>query len=521
MKHLAIWLVVIVLIALAGRLALPERRGIEFDAAKFEDEPGSGPAAESVIARRLGAGPLPNFVVILADDLGYGDLSAYGTRAIQTPNLDRLADEGARFTEFYASAPICSPSRAGLLTGRYPVRTGVSYIIFASDVSIGQRLNLALVRTTTRLGIADFHDSVVPGLPDSEITIAEALKVVGYATGMIGKWHLGDFSHDRRYLPTRHGFDFYVGIPHSNDEFPVAYFRNEEEISPNIGLEQEQLTRDFTEAAIEFIEENAARPFFLYFAHKDVHLPFFPSDGFRGKSAAGLYGDAAEELDWSVGRILETLDRLGLRNRTLVLFTSDNGPWYEGDTAGLRGRKGMSFEGSFRVPMIASWPGRIPPRSQIDAPAMNIDVFPTLLELAGLELPRDREIDGRSLWPLLSGESRQSPHEALLFFHDKVIDGVRSGSWKYYRQANRYRWPIPMDDPATVPGRRVGRYTYTDERTGRSAHLLPEFPILYDLSRDRAESYNVIDRHQEVAQRLEQLITDWETRLAHNPRGWK
>ncbi len=521
MKRFVRWLVVIAAVAAAGSLALWGRGAGRFNPSAFQDRPGTVEPPSAVIARKGGAIELPNFVVILADDLGYGDLHAYGTEAIRTPNLDRLADEGVRFTEFYASAPICSPSRAGLLTGRYPVRTGVSYIIFASDVSLGQRLNLALVRTTTRLGMADFHDSVVPGLPDSEITLAEALKVAGYATGMVGKWHLGDFSHDRRYLPTRHGFDFYVGIPHSNDEFPVAYYRNEEELSPNIGLDQEHLTSDFTKAAIEFIEKNAARPFFLYFAHKDVHLPFFPSDRFRGKSAAGLYGDAAEELDWSVGRILETLDRLDLRKKTLVLFTSDNGPWYEGDTAGLRGRKGMSFEGSFRVPMIASWPGRIAPRSQVDVPAMNIDIFPTLLDIAGLELPRDREIDGRSLWPLLSGRSHESPHEALLFFHDKVIDGVRSGSWKYYRQANRYRWPVPMDDPATVPGKRVARYIYTDEKTGRTAHLLPEFPILYDLSHDRAEAYNVIDRHRDVAERLERMIAQWETRLAENPRGWK
>ena len=283
-----------------------------------------------------GAPRKPNFVIILADDLGYGDLESYGTKAIRTPNLDRLAQEGVRFTEFYASASVCSPSRAGLLTGRYPVRTGVSYIIFASEISLAHRFNLALTRLSTHLGVSEFHDSFVNGLPDSEITIPEALKVAGYATGMVGKWHLGDFSHDRKFLPTRHGFDFFEGMPHSNDEFPVAYFRNDQEITPNIGLDQEHLTADFTKAAIQFIDVNKDRPFFLYVAEKDVHIPFFPSKNFKGRSAAGPFGDAAEELDWSAGEIIKALDARGLRDNTLVIFTSDNGAWFDGSTEGLR-----------------------------------------------------------------------------------------------------------------------------------------------------------------------------------------
>jgi arylsulfatase A-like enzyme len=487
-----------------------------FDAAKDAQ-----PVAD--VVKPMGAAPAkkPNIVVILADDLGYGDLEPYGTKAIRTPSLDRLAREGARFTQFYASASVCSPSRAGLMTGRYPVRTGISFVIFASEVSFDHRLNLTLTRMATRLGSGEFYDSFVSGIPDSEITLAEALKVAGYTTGMVGKWHLGDFSHERRFLPTRHGFDFFEGIPHSNDEFPVAYWRNDEELSANVGLAQEGLTADFTKAAVRFIDENEDRPFFLYFAHKDVHVPLFPSERFKGKSAGGPYGDAVEELDWSVGEILRALDERGLRENTLVIFTSDNGPWFEGSSDGLRGRKGMPFEGGQRVPMIASWPGRVPAGKTVDNPAMNIDVFPTVLGLAGLGLPSDRVVDGRDLWPVMTTDGAADPHDALLFFHDKVIDGVRSGPWKFYRYVNRYVWPIPLDKPSTFPGKRAAAYTYTDQNTGKSVQLITKFPMLFDLTRDRGESYNVADRHPEDARRLLGFIEGWERDFFANPRGWR
>ena len=363
--------------------------------------------------------------------------------------------------------------------------------------------------------------SFVNGLPDSEITLAEALKLAGYATGMVGKWHLGDYSHDRKYLPTRHGFDFFEGIPHSNDEFPVAYWRNDTQITPNVGLDQEHLTADFTKAAVEFIETNKDRPFFLYVAHKDVHVPFFPSQDFKGKSAAGPFGDAAEELDWSVGEIINALEARGLRERTLVLFTSDNGAWFDGSTEGLRGRKGMPFEGGQRVPMIASWPGTLPAGAQVDAPAMNIDFFPTLLGLAGLDLPADRIIDGRDIWDLMTGRGTVSPHDALFFFHDKVIDAVRSGQWKYYRYTNRYYWPVPFDKPSTLTGKQAAGYTYTDPKTGKTIQLISNFPLLYDLGIDRGESYNVAERHPDESKRLLSLIEAWERGFFANPRGWK
>ena len=507
---------------LRGKPRIEPGLSAEIDAAPFFDPAKDAQPVAQVVKPSTTAPPRkPNFVVILADDLGYGDIAAYGTQAIRTPHLDRLAHEGVRFTNFYASASICSPSRAGLLTGRYPVRTGVSYIIFASEISFAHRLNLALTRAATRLGMSEFHDSFVNGLPDSEITLPEALKVAGYATGMVGKWHLGDFSHDPKYLPLRHGFDFFEGIPHSNDEFPVAYWRNDKQLTPNVGLDQEHLTGDFTKAAIEFIDANKDRPFFLYVAEKDVHIPFFPSKDFKGKSPAGPYGDAAEELDWSVGEIMKALQAHGLRENTLVLFTSDNGAWFDGSTHGLRGRKGMAFEGGQRVPMIASWPGVVPAGTQVDAPAMNIDFFPTLLALAGLQLPADRIIDGRDISGLMTGRDSASPHDALFFFHDKVIDGVRAESWKYYRYTNRYYWPVPFDEPSTLTGQRAAAYTYTDPKTGQTIQLVSDFPMLYDLRIDPGESYNVAARHPEESKRLRALIQAWERDFFTNPRGWK
>ena len=529
MAKLVRWVLIIAVMAMAsawlvagGRSKIEPGLSAEIDAAPFTDtRKDAQPVARVIASNGKGTPRTPNVVVILADDLGYGDIAAYGSRAIHTPHLDRLAREGVRFTEFYASASVCSPSRAGLLTGRYPVRTGVSYVIFASEISFAHRVDLALTRAATRLGISEFHDSFVRGLPDSEITVAEALRVAGYATGMVGKWHLGDFSHDRRFLPTRHGFDVYEGIPHSNDEFPVAYWRNEEEVTPNVGLDQEHLTADFTEAAIQFIDANRDRPFFLYVAHKDVHVPFFPSKDFKGRSAAGPFGDATEELDWSVGEIVKALESRGLRENTLVLFSSDNGAWFEGSTDGLRGRKGMPFEGGQRVPMIAAWPGTLPAGVHVDVPAMNIDLFPTLLGLAGLDLPSDRIIDGRDLWGVMTGRETTSPHDALLFFDDKVIDGVRAGPWKYYRYVNRYYWPVPLDKPSTLPGQRIMGYTYTDPRTGQTIQLVADFPMLYDLRIDRGESYNVADRHPDESTRLLGLIERWEQDFFTNPRGWK
>jgi arylsulfatase A-like enzyme len=494
------------------------------DPAVFDDvaKDAQPPAAVIAPAGDAGAGARkPNIVLIVADDLGWGDLGAYGARGLATPHLDRLAAGGVRFTNFYASAPVCSPSRAGLLTGRYPLRTGVSYIIFASDVPFAQRMSLAAAKFGTRLGASDFHDSYVAGLPASEITLAEALRVGGYTTGMVGKWHLGDFSHDRQYLPTRHGFDFFEGMPHSNDEMPMAYWNGEQERSPNLGLDQEQITDDLTRAAIGFIDANRDRPFFLYFAHKNVHIPLFPAERFRGTSAAGAYGDSVAELDASVGEIVTALEQRGLRENTLLVFTSDNGPWFQGSAAGLRGRKGMPLEGGMRVPLIVAGPDALPAGRVVETPAMNIDLFPTLVARAGLTPPRDRVLDGRDLWPAITRADAAAPHDALLFFHDKEIDGVRAADWKYYRHVNRFSWPLPYDKPGTLPGKQTAAYVYTDPKTGRSANLLDAGPMLYDLRNDAAESYNVADRHPDETARLEALAAAWEAEFRANPRGWR
>src|SRR6266540_1881026 len=325
----------------------------------------------------------PNIIIIMADDLGYGDLGCYGHPSIRTPNLDRMAAEGIRFTDFYASAPVCTPSRAGLMTGRLPLRTGM-----ASDA----RRVL-------------FPDSA-GGLQPNEITIARALKAKGYATACIGKWHLG---HLPQYLPTRHGFDYYFGIPYSNDMdrdpkapegregifhakieyFQVPLMRNEEFIERP--ADQATLTRRYTEEALRFIEQNKSKPFLLYFPHTFPHVPLFASAKFKGTSPRGLYGDVVEELDWSAGQVLDLLRREGLAQNTFVFFTSDNGPWLTQDQHGgsaglLREGKGSTWDGGMRVPGIGWWPGRIRAGSVTRDLASNLDLLPTCLALARVSL---------------------------------------------------------------------------------------------------------------------------------------
>jgi uncharacterized sulfatase len=338
---------------------------------------------------------------------------------------------------------------------------------------------------------------------------------------MVGKWHLGDFDGEPRHHPRRHGFDFFAGFPHSNDEFPYSYWRDDERVDPDLGLAQENVTAELTREAIGFIDRHREGPFFLYFAHKNVHTPLVPAKDFAGRSSAGPYGDSVEELDASVGALLRALEERGLRERTLVVFTSDNGPWHQGSPGGLRGRKGQPLEGGQRVPTLAAWPGRLPAGRVVDAPAMNTDVFPTALALAGLALPSDRAIDGRDLWPLLSGVTGESPHEGLFFFNANVVDGVRAGRWKYYRFVNEYVWPTPLDKPNTLTGRFAIGYRHHDERTGRSVPLLTSFPLLYDVATDVDESYNVVERHPDEAARLLALIEAWERDFRANPRGWR
>jgi uncharacterized sulfatase len=471
-------------------------------------------------------GRKPNIILIFADDLGYGDLGCYGSTAIRTPNIDRLAREGRRFTDFYSSSGLCSPSRAGLLTGRYPHRTGVTFPFPAKGGSISKRLMRWVGEQITRFGALDMTGrvSIADGLPLSEVTFAEALRLAGYATACIGKWHLGDFTAEPDYLPRRHGFDYFIGFNGANDDWPVAFWRNETEIEKDIGLDQEHYTGLFHKEAVEFIERSKDQPFLLYLAHKDPHQPCLPSDEFAGSSRAGPHGDTIEEVDWSVGEILKSLEKNGLAENTIIVFTSDNGPWYDGSPGGLRGRKGQSYEGGYRVPMIAWWPGRIPADSVSSEPAMNIDLFPTFLALAGLEGPSDRIIDGKNLWGLLTSEEGKTPHDALFFFHDNEIEGVRTGTWKYFRYIHHYAWPIPVDKPNTFVGTNAANriYTYPSRKTGevRTVRALGTWPLLYNLEHDPGENYNVVKHHPEVAGKLHNTLVDFERRFYENPRGW-
>ncbi len=401
----------------------------------------SSGAATSAIARER---PGPNIVMILADDLGYGDLGCYGHPTIRTPNLDRMASEGLRFTDFYSAAEVCTPSRAALMTGRYPIRSGMCHDKYRV-----------------------LRNNSTGGLPREEITLPELLKARGYITGMVGKWHLG---HLPEHLPPHHGFDSYLGLPFSNDMMPAldapagrqkffvennAYWR-----TPLIrGTEvieaqpdQRQLTRRYTEEAVEFIREKKRSPFFLYLAHTFPHVPLFASDRFRGRGPAGLYGDVIAELDWSVGQVLDTLREEGLAKNTLVIFSSDNGPWlifdHHGGSAGpLREGKGSTWEGGMRVPGIAWWPGRIRPGIQHEMATM-MDIFPTCAHLAGARLP-DRPLDGVDVAPLLLGTGTVK-RDAFIYYRGTTPCAARLGPWKAHfitRSAYGADKPEPHDPP--------------------------------------------------------------------------
>ena len=346
----------------------------------------------------------PNIIVILADDLGYGDLSSFGAQAIQTPHIDQLAEGGLKLTQFYSASPVCSPSRAALLTGRYPARLGIKHV-FAFDA----------------------HD----GMPQSEITIAEQLKQAGYHTGMVGKWHLG---HLDRYMPWNQGFDEFYGVPYSNDMANFFFYENQAIIHEPI--DQRYLTRRYTEKAVDYIERHADQPFFLYLAHSMPHVPLYVSPEFEGKSELGLYGDVVQELDWSTGQIVEKLQALSLLENTLIIFSSDNGPWLamgnHGGSAGLlRDGKGSTFEGGQRVPTVAHWPAQIAPGGVENKLASLLDLMPTFSALAGVPLPDDRVIDGEDISGVLTNRSepRAQRFYYLAAFSSEVV-AYRDGDWK-------------------------------------------------------------------------------------------
>jgi arylsulfatase A len=452
--------------------------------------------------------PKPNIIVIYCDDLGYGDLGCYGNRVIRTPHIDAMAGEGMRFTEYYACSAVCAPSRAGLLTGRYPFRTGIIGNVYPEKEPAARILARKFGSALKGLGVLDIReDYTARGISRHEITLAEGLKKAGYRTGMVGKWHLGDYSKQPEFNPLRHGFDCYFGVPHSNDMVPCPLFRNEEMLEADIGTNQARLTGMYTKEALNFIDESGGAPFFLYLAHTFPHQPLYASERFEKQSMAGLYGDVVEEIDWSVGEIEKHLREKGLADNTLIVFTSDNGPWYEGSPGSFRGRKGQSYEGGFRAPFIVKWPGRIPANRTSTIPIMNLDLYPTFFHLAGVSLPGDRIIDGKNIFDIFSGRQQNPPHEAIYFYHYDLLEGIRMGQWKYFDKINRYVWPIAMDAapvPEALGGRQMGS----------------RWPLLYDLKNDPGESYNVINTYPDIAAELKAAMETWERSAAGNPRGF-
>jgi len=431
---------------------------------------------QTSLATEKRVNPKPNFVIILADDLGYGDLGCFGHPTIRTPNLDRMALEGQKWTSFYAAAPVCTPSRAGLMTGRLPIRTGMT---------------------------SDHNHVLFPeskgGLPENEVTIASALKTKGYATACIGKWHLGNLP---QYTANAHGFDYFFGMTCGNDEdlqegrdykaslidpkveyFNVPLMRNAEIIEQP--TDQTTYTKRCTQEAIHFIKQNKDRPFFLYLAHTAPHVPLFRSREFENKSLRGIYGDVVEELDWSVGEILTFLKQNGLDNNTLVVFTSDNGPWtgfhdLGGSTGILSGGKGNggTFEGGTREPTIFKWSGKIEPGVIMDM-ATGMDLLPTISKLADVSLPNDRIYDGFDLTPVMFGTGKD-PRDIVFYYRDTQLFAIRKGEYKVH-------FKILPDN-------------------GNDIFTIRDLPLLFNLNIDPSEKYNIADKHPEIIAEMKEIM---------------
>ncbi len=427
-------------------------------------------------------GNQPNVIVILADDLGYGDISSFGSEGINTPNLDQLAEEGTALTNYYAPSPVCSPSRAGLLTGRYPYRSLVPDVFQYDSTLMKRAVNLLNHMTDT-------YAYGVESIPEDEIMLQEVLSEVGYDTALIGKWHLGAKEGE---LPNDHGFDYFYGGHYSNDFPDYDIYRNEEKIHDNL-KDQSNLTKELTDEAVNFIQENKEEPFFLYYASPFPHYPHDASDDFKNTSDAGLYGDCVEELDWSIGEIMNTLAEEGIDDNTIVIFTSDNGPWFEGSPLDLRGRKGNSLEGGQKVPFIAWMPGTIEAGVVNDGLSSGLDVFPTILELLNIDLPSDRIIDGVSLLSYLKGDETESPREDFVFLNGKKVVGYVKDDLKYMRK-------------------------YKNDNAKYS--VIPIGPYLFDLSIQYGESYDVSIKYPEIVEEYENKLVEFENVLDTNLRGW-
>lgn len=417
--------------------------------------------------------PRPNIIVILADDLGYNDLGCFGSPNIRTPNIDGMAKAGIRFTDFY-TAPSCTPSRAALMTGCYPARVG-----FGDELGhVNGRFSPSRV----------IHPNSPYGLDPAHVTLPETLKQAGYATGMVGKWHLGD---QDKFNPIHHGFDSFFGVPYSNDMKPFYYLRGTERLPE--APDNDLITQRFADEAISFINASKDKPFFLYIAHVMPHTPLGASAEFKGKSPRGPYGDAVEELDWSVGRVLDALKQNNLTEKTLVVFFSDNGPWLPrgeqgGSATPLRNGKGSTYDGGVRVPCVMQWPGTIPPGSECREVASNMDFLPTFAGLANTDVNTTRTLDGKNIASLIkAGPGAKSPHEKLYFYFGNELHGVRSGNWKLRAENNLLNENIYRKD----------KYTTV---------TMPA--ALYNLEVDPGEQKNVIDDRPKIRQRLQGYLDD-------------
>ncbi|HWV32367.1 MAG TPA: sulfatase, partial [Dyadobacter sp.] len=422
-------------------------------------------AALLVAALTTQAQRKPNIVVILADDLGYGDIGTFGATDIRTPNIDGLAANGIKLTSFYSTSPVCSPTRAALITGRYPRRLGIDHVFFPESFT---------------------------GIPSDEVTIAEALKGNGYRTAIFGKWHLG---HHRQFLPLQNGFDEYYGIPYSNDMMGVVYLRGNDVDS--IKVNQKYITQTYTKEAVRFIDQNKDKPFFLYITHNMPHVPIYASPKFEGKSKRGLYGDVIEELDWSVGEVVKALKKNGLEENTLVVFTSDNGPWLifdvEGGSAGpLRQGKGTTFEGGQRVPAVAYWPGKIKPGTVYDDLASQLDLYPTIIGLTGSQKTQTQKpLDGEDISQVLFGTGKRKGDE-FAYYSNGIIEAYRKGDWKI-------------------------RLPQKDVKAGNVVIVPAADTLLFNLKNDIGEQHNLLKSNPAKAKELLVSLEIYKKKIGDTP----